>query len=386
MTDVAIGIMSGTSGDGLDSALVELDRETGRTRAIAHQHIPFAADLRRRILAVASGDATAAADLARLHAALGDAYAEAALALTLGAPSRPDVIGLHGQTVAHLPAGGVTLQIGDAARVAVRTGIATVCDFRSADIAAGGEGAPLTPFADHVLFSRRAPCVVLNLGGIANATLLPDADADHVTGLDTGPGNIVIDAVARMSGHERDEGGAGATRGRVLDGALASALAHPYFARPAPKSTGREDFGEDFARRLAEQVRAAGGSLDDALATATELTARTVADAVARATPKGTAWREVLVAGGGAANAALVSALGRALAPVPVRATDDVGIPAGAREAIAFAILAVYRLHGLPNTLPRVTGARHAVSAGAIHHPWQGGTAPLPPPARNVPP
>lgn len=371
MTDLAIGIMSGTSADGVDGAIVEVDDEGRVADSVTHRHEPFPAELRDRVLAAAAGSPTrsTAREIALLHAALGDRYAELATALTASAGARPSVIGLHGQTVAHLPAQGATLQIGDAARVAVRTGITTVSDFRSADVAAGGEGAPLTPFADHILFAGGAPRVVVNIGGIANVTLLPDIDREHVSGFDTGPGNMVIDAVARMTGAPFDEGGAGAFRGRVIERALAAARSHPFFSRQGPRSTGREEFGARFAEELVTNVRAGGGSLDDALATATELTARTVADAIRGITPSGLAWRDVLVAGGGARNPALMDALRRELAPVPVRTTDEVGIPAVAREAIAFAILALYRIRDLPNTLPRVTGARRAVSAGAIHRP-----------------
>lgn len=366
-----MGVMSGTSADGVDAALVRVRWDGARpaVELIAHRSTPFPLALRDAILAAGEGSATSAADLARLHGALGDTYADAALALLADAASRPSVIGVHGQTVAHLPGERVTWQIGDTARVAVRTGIPVVSDFRSADVAAGGEGAPLTPFADHVLFGGRAPCAVLNLGGIANVTLIPDPNADHVVAFDTGPGNMVIDGVARMSGRLFDEGGAGARRGRVVEGALAVALAHPFFARRAPKSAGREEFGDEYTRRLSRSVSDAFGSLEDALATATELTARTVADGIRMHTPAGVAWREVLVGGGGAKNGALMDALGRALAPAVVRPTDDAGVPAAAREAMAFALLALYRLRGLPNTLPRVTGARHAVSAGALHSP-----------------
>lgn len=369
MTDLAVGIMSGTSGDGVDAALVAVDDAGHVADVIAHRHRAFTPELRRQVIALGAGEPVAAADVARLHGALGDAYADVALELVGAARGRPAVIGVHGQTIAHLPRDRVTLQVGDGARVAVRTGIPTVTDFRSADIAAGGEGAPLTAFADHVLFGSGGRRVVLNLGGIANATLLVDGDAEHVIGFDTGPGNMVIDLIANVSGRPFDPRGAGARRGRVIERALAWASAHPYFRRPAPKTTGREEFGEPFARELTDAVHAAGGSLDDALATATELTARTVADAIRRATPGGIGWDDVLVGGGGTANATLMSALGRTLAPVAVRTTDEVGVPAAAREAIAFAILAVHRLRGLPNTLPRVTGASHAVSAGALHRP-----------------
>lgn len=367
MSDLAIGIMSGTSADGIDAALIEVDDAGRVTEMIAHAAVPFPDDVRARILALGAGEPVAAADVARLHTRLGDMYAAAAMALMPSARP-PVVIGLHGQTISHLPGERATLQIGDAARVAVITGVPTVDDFRSADIAAGGEGAPLTPYADHILFAGSAPRVVVNIGGIANLTLLPDADAAHVTGFDTGPGNMVVDAIARMSGQRYDEGGAGARRGRVIAAALDDALAHPYFARPAPKSTGREEFGAEFTARLVEQVRSAGGSLDDALATATELTSRTVAAALRAAAPDAT-WTEILVAGGGAANSALMERITAAFDPVPVRRVDDLGIPSEAREAIAFALFAVYRVRGLPNTLPAVTGARRAVCAGALHRP-----------------
>ncbi|MBI2774099.1 MAG: anhydro-N-acetylmuramic acid kinase [Chloroflexi bacterium] len=364
MADLAIGIMSGTSADGIDAALIAVgDGDPPSIDAIAHIEMPFTSELRQRILSAGAGDLLSAHDLARLHGDLGDLYAEAALALIKARRARPVVIGLHGQTVAHLPGDHVTLQIGDAARVAVRTGIATVDDLRSADIAAGGQGAPLTPFADHLLFAAGAPRVVVNIGGIANVTLLLDNERDHVTGFDTGPGNMVLDAIARMDGRRYDTDGAGARRGRVVDAALNAALAHPYFARPSPKSTGREEFGEAFAQDLVHDVRAAGGSLDDALATATELTARTISRAIA-----GKPWREILIAGGGAANPALRDALARHVAPAP-RSTSELGIPTEAREAIAFALLALYRVRGLPNTLPRVTGASRAVVAGALHLP-----------------
>lgn len=372
MSDLAIGTMSGTSGDGIDAALIEATWDGSRRPRIsllAHRAVSYPDTLRKQVLEIAAGGPTNAWDVARLHTALGDAYAEAATTLAASARARPIVIGMHGQTVAHFPAERVALQIGDAARVAVRTGIPTVADFRSADIAAGGEGAPLTPFADFVLFADGTPRIVLNLGGIANVTFLPDDDPEHVTGWDTGPANMVVDAIARMSGERFDAGGEGARRGRVIPEALDHALTHPYFARPAPKSTGREEFGDAFVTRLVNDVRSQGGSLDDALATAAALTGRTVGAAISSVDRPRAGWREMLVGGGGSANAALMSGVAAAVAPVPIRPTDELGIPTEAREAVAFAILALYRLRGLPNTLPRVTGARHAVSAGAIHQP-----------------
>ncbi|MDE3113510.1 MAG: anhydro-N-acetylmuramic acid kinase [Chloroflexota bacterium] len=363
--------MSGTSADGVDGAVVRL-RWSGirpSVELVAHAHRPYPDDLRARILDVAGGRPVPTAELARLARDLTVTHNGVAAELLRGRAGGVAVIGVHGQTLAHLPRERATLQLVDAAGLAVLLRVPVVSDFRSADVAAGGEGAPLTPFADHVLFADRAPCVVVNVGGIANVTLIADDRAQHVVAFDTGPGNMVIDAVARLAGHDRDEGGAGARRGRVVAAALDEALAHPFFARRAPKSCGREEFGADFTAGLVAKVRDRGGSLDDALATATALTSRTIADAIRANAPAGASWREVLVGGGGAANAALMSGLAAELDPVVVRPTDDAGIPAAAREAIAFAILASYRLRGLPNTLPRVTGASRAVCAGALHEP-----------------
>lgn len=369
-SEIALGLMSGTSIDGVNGAIARVHwGGTARPRVElgSRVHTSFGTETRERLWNAVSGRANAP-DLALLHAELGDLYADVVEQIAQKG-ERPTVIGIHGQTVAHLPASRVTFQIGDAARVAVRSGVPVVADFRSADVAAGGEGAPLTPFADHVLFAEGAPRVVLNLGGIANITLLPDEYPDHVGGFDTGPGNMVLDTISRTEGRQYDEDGAGALSGRVIDEVLESAMSHPFFARRGPKSAGREEFGGRFALDLEREVRARGGSHNDALATATELTARTIAEAIRDQTPAGLVWRDVLVGGGGAENRALMTALRRALAPVSVRATDEVGVPAGAREAVAFAILAAYRMRGLPNTLPRVTGATRAVSAGAIHQP-----------------
>jgi anhydro-N-acetylmuramic acid kinase len=360
-------MMSGTSVDGIDLAAIDLD-EGSAVKVLATAHHDYDDRLRERVLRAASGDPVGAAELASLHVALGDAYADAACAFIPTLARRPDLIALHGQTVAHLPR-SATLQLGDAARVAVRTGIRTVADFRSADIAEGGEGAPLVPFGDLVLFAGRAPVALLNLGGIANLTLIPTGRSEDVIAFDTGPANMVSDLIAQRSGRRFDERGAGAGRGRVNEDALRWALGHPYFAKRAPKSTGREEFGKPFAEQLTAQVTGAGGSSDDALATAVALTARTVADALARETPAGVRWRELVAAGGGARNPTLVDRLRSALSPIPLRTSDELGIPIDAREAIAFAILGAYRVRGLANTLPSATGAKRAVSGGAIHQP-----------------
>lgn len=364
---IAIGMMSGTSGDGVDGAAIEIDPPKTDVRVLATASSPYPRNVREAVLALGEGGMSSAADIARLHALLGDAYAEIAAKLMKDLRGKPEVIALHGQTVAHLPDEHTTFQIGDASRVARRTGVPVVNDLRSADVAAGGQGAPLVPFADHVLFAHRAPVAVLNIGGIANLTLIPTADANDVIAFDTGPGNMVIDGVAALIGATHDIDGAGARRGTVDREALAEFLSHPYFGKRAPKSTGREQFGQTFAQRLVDVVTRHRGSHDDALATATALTARTIADGLAResrTTPK-----ELLIAGGGARNPALADAIAAAVAPVPIATTDAHGVPASHREAIAFAILGAYRLRGLANTLPRATGASRAVSGGALHLP-----------------
>src|SRR5437879_5667749 len=293
---IAIGMMSGTSVDGIDIAAVDIDGD--EIKVISTGHRDYDEALRKRILAAASGEALPASELAALHVAIGDAYAEAAVAFVPTLAAFPNVVAMHGQTVAHLPK-RATLQLGDASRVALRTGVPTVADFRSANIAAGGEGAPLVPFADFVLFGSRAPVALLNLGGIANLTLIPRAEADRVTAFDTGPANILSDLIAQQAGMKNrfDEEGAGAARGRVDERALGWAFSHEYFAKRAPKSTGREDFGKAFADELARRVTRNGGTRDDALATAIALTARTVADGLKRETPGGTTWRELILAG-----------------------------------------------------------------------------------------
>jgi anhydro-N-acetylmuramic acid kinase len=364
---IAIGMMSGTSIDGVDLAAIEID-DGDAVKVLATSRHDYDDALRERILRVASGNAITAAELASLHVVLGDTYADAAADLIPRLPRHPEVVAVHGQTVAHLPR-RATLQLGDASRVALRTGVPTISDFRSADIAEGGEGAPLVPFADFVLFANRAPVALLNLGGIANLTLIPTAAKEDVTAFDTGPANMVSDVIAQGEGKRFDKDGAGAASGRIDERALGWAFGHEYFARRAPKSTGREDFGAPFANELLARVTRNGGTRNDALATALALTARTVAGGLKRETPPRIQWQELVVAGGGARNPTLLRALRAAVAPIPVRTSDELGIPPTSREAIAFAILGVYRVRGLPNTLPGATGARRAVSGGAIHKP-----------------
>jgi anhydro-N-acetylmuramic acid kinase len=356
-----IGLLSGTSADGTDAALCELSGwgEATRLHACTFVTTPFDRALRERIFRVADADAT---ELTDLDVLLGEAFAAAAreVAVAAGVPlAEIDLIGSHGQTAVHHPrsAGrlGSTLQIGEAAVIAERTGCPVVSDFRVRDVAAGGEGAPLVPLVDHLLFRKPGVRRALqNIGGIANVTLVGDRLEDLVA-FDNGPGNMPLDAVARAAsgGAEAfDAGGRRAAQGRVDAALLAELHAHPYLSQPPPKSTGRETFGKDFIYPLLGRF---GERLDDLLATLT----RFVAEAIARsyrevlpAPPK-----EVFVSGGGALNPTLMGHLEALLAPIPVTTTATLGVDPEAKEAIAFAVLANETLFGRPGNLPSVTGA-----------------------------
>ncbi len=375
-----IGLMTGTSADAVDAALVRF-RGTGIAatgEVVAYRERPFADELRREVLEVASSDALPLERLMRLDAALGEAYAETVLELLAAAQVRAaDVvaIGSHGQTVRHLPRaanGGraLTLQVGSAAVLAERTGIAVVSDFRTRDTAAGGEGAPLVPVADWWRFrSDREARVLLNLGGMANVTHLPKGGAlDGVVAFDTGPGNAVLDGLMRVHTgglSHRDEGGQLAAHGRVNEGLLEELLADPFFQMEPPRSTGRERFGDAYAARLRDIGDQLGLTLEDLLATAAELTAVTVADAIGRfLSPRGV--DAVYVSGGGVRNATLMVALRRRLDGVTVRRLDELGVAPESKEALAFALLAHLTLSGEPGNVPGATGAAHPAVLGHL--------------------
>lgn len=364
VTRELLGLMSGTSMDGVDVARVRVSGMLPALAAacLAFRTVPYpprlAADLRR----VAGGRASVEAWL-DLDRRVADAFAAAAAAeIRRGGPVV--AVGSHGQTVFHRARAGkvpaATLQIGDGDRIAERLGVPIISDFRRRDVAAGGEGAPLTALADYVLFRhRRAETAILNVGGIANVTLL-DPRLARVRAFDTGPGNVLMDAVARRdAGRLFDRGGRLAAGGRPDERVLARLLAHPYFRRPPPKSTGPEVFSLGW-------VESVGGfrrlSLPDRLATLSEFTARSIADALRRW--GGARLRRILAAGGGAENRDLMRRLSRAAGPLSVETTDAEGIPVRAREAVAFAILAEAHLQGFPAGLPLVTGARRAAVLG----------------------
>lgn len=359
--ELYIGLMSGTSLDGVDAALVDMSKSA--PNCIATHFLPFAEALRAEALAIQAPGGNELDRAARLGNRLADEYAEAANALlkTAGVEgTQIRAIGCHGQTVRHMPAAGYTLQLGSPARLAENTGIAVVADFRTRDIAAGGQGAPLVPaFHDAVFRARDHHRTILNVGGIANVTNL--APGSPTIGFDCGPGNMLMDAWAnRHLGQPWDENGDWARSGTALPDLLEQLLRHPYFAAAPPKSCGREEFGIAFLEpHLRENWRP-----EDIQATLLALTATSATEAVSCwcGTPA-----ELYVCGGGASNMALMDALQAALPHTKVAPTDSLGLPADWVEAVAFAWLASRTLKGLPGNLPEVTGARGPRILGAIY-------------------
>lgn len=367
---LSVGLMSGTSLDGVDAALVRIDGSSVEEVSWTLEHwttLPFPEARREAIhRAIVAGSAEA---LCVLHSDIGEWLAEAVLRVCEEAgvpPSRVDVIGSHGQTVWHHPptaeGRGATLQLGDPATLAERTGCPVVSDFRARDMAAGGQGAPLVPWVDQVLFALPDQARALqNIGGIGNVTWVPPrGSAENVIAFDTGPGNALMDAAVELATDGRltyDRDGQLAARGTVDAALLEELLRHPFFAQEPPKSTGREVFGRPFVQRLVEAVRPEGdGDWLDLIATLTELTARTIADAYRRwVLPLGVA--EAVMTGGGACNPSLVRRIRELLSPLPVRDGEALGVDAGAKEALAFAVLAWAHVHRIPANVPSATGA-----------------------------
>jgi anhydro-N-acetylmuramic acid kinase len=364
---LAIGLMSGTSLDGVDAALVRLE---GPTHATLLDFVtrPYTDAERGEIRAAFNG--ATAPTLARLHVRVADWAAEAVSTVLLQAKvpaSDLSLIAFPGQTIWHEPP-FVSWQLGEPAVLAERFGVPVVSGFRARDVAAGGQGAPLVPMADVLLFaSPDAPRVLLNLGGMANLTYVQRrAQEDGVLAFDTGPGVAVIDALARLVDERRpyDRDGRIAARGTVQETVLDELLADEFFAVEPPKSTGRERFGDRYAQTLHDRVPGADG-----VATAVELTARTVADAVARWTPSGV---EVVASGGGCHHPVLMASLGRHLAARGnhvLRRFDELFFPGDAKEAVAFALLGYLTLHGQPGNVPAATGAGGSRVLGAVTPP-----------------
>ena len=360
--------MSGTSLDGIDVAIVDIERSI---RPIAFHTVAYPEPIREAILAV-SNSTTHTATIARLNFVLGELYA-AAVKETCRRRRVPlksiALIGLHGQTIFHegQPVECLgrrvasTLQIGEAAVVAERTGLRTISNFRERDMAAGGKGAPLVPYVDYLLFrDRRIGRVALNIGGIANITVIPAGAAPgDVTAFDTGPGNMAIDALVShwTKGRQHyDRGGRIARRGAIHPRLLDTMLSDPYYAAQPPKTAGREQFGREFVNGLI----ATGLPLPDLIATATELTVRSIAQAISSQAHV----REAIASGGGVHNRRIMRRLRELLPHLTVNTSDQYGIDPDAKEAIAFAVLAYQFVRGKPGNLPSATGARHPVLLG----------------------
>lgn len=362
--------MSGTSLDGVDAALVRFSGDRPAAELVAFRTVPYEPAFRVRLLELIDHGRTR--DAALLHAELGARFADAVAALlTQAGLTAGDVafVASHGQTVWHEP-GLATLQLGDPAVIAERVGLTVVSDFRARDVAAGGQGAPLVPVADALLFAAPdRPRVLLNIGGMANVTWVPPGGgADRVAAFDTGPGVAVVDAVVRLErpGLAFDTEGALALAGRAEDALVTDLLGDPFFAAPPPKSTGRETFGEAFARGLVREIRVRrpGATAEDCVATATALTVATIADQVRRWLPADGA--EVVVSGGGARNPAIVGGLASALGGRTLTRFDDLFFDGDAKEAVAFALLGWLTLRGRPGNVPGATGARGARVLGRV--------------------
>ncbi|HCG6028302.1 TPA: anhydro-N-acetylmuramic acid kinase [Vibrio parahaemolyticus] len=363
--ELYIGVMSGTSMDGVDTALVEIT--DNHVRLIAHDDYPMPAAMKEMLLSVCTGQATNLKAIGELDHQLGHLFADAVVQLLNKSgyvAEQIRAIGNHGQTVFHQPTGNLpfTTQLGDANIVAVKTGIDTVADFRRKDMALGGQGAPLVPAFHKSIFAMQdSTTVVLNIGGIANISVLHPQQPVH--GYDTGPGNMLMDAwCERHTGHGFDKDAQLALRGSVNEALLAHLLKEPYLAMSAPKSTGRELFNMDW---LHHQLANYDVSVEDVQRTLCEYTAITIAHDVTKFTYGETP--QLLVCGGGARNPLLMQRLAELLPQWHVTTTTDKGVDGDYMEAMAFAWLAQRHIHGLPSNLPEVTGASRLASLGVLY-------------------
>jgi anhydro-N-acetylmuramic acid kinase len=382
---IVAGVMSGTSADGINVALVRIGvRSRTSFELLGHAEYSYPKKVRAAVLAAMNASKASVADLARLNFLLGELYSEAVLATLRQFRVKVDLIGCHGQTLYHQgepqPFLGrrvaATWQTGEAAIVAAKVGAPVVSDFRPADIAAGGKGAPLVPFLDYLLFrDAHLGRIVQNIGGIANLTAIPaSAAANDVTAFDTGPGNMVIDAVTeKLFGQPFDRGGKIAASGRVLDKVIVKFLQRDFFKKKPPKTAGREEFGREFVRDFLRSCKRR--RKQDVVATATALTAKSIADAVRRHASQNSArkqaFQEMILSGGGAKNSTLVAMLTRELVPLglQLRFSDEFGLPSAAKEAVAFALLAHETWQRRASNVPSATGAKRAAVLGKISYP-----------------
>jgi anhydro-N-acetylmuramic acid kinase len=382
-----LGMMSGTSADGIDVALANISGAPPRLSAKpeGHYHAPFPKLVREAILRLANGGPTTASEISQLNFLLGEEFASAAIAacakwrIPLG---KIGLIGSHGQTVFHqgvpakvLPTRWIasTLQIGEPSIIAERTGVTTIGDFRPADMAAGGGGAPLVPWVDYLLYrDAKIGRVALNLGGIANVTVVPPgALPGDVWAFDTGPGNMIIDGLVERitKGRERyDRDGRIAAKGRVVRPLLEKMLRDPYLRLPPPKTAGREQFGGSYVANLLSSAGKHGPRKEDLVRTVTIFTALSIVDAFRRFILPRTKVRQLIVAGGGTMNPLIMAQLQAALGEIQMIRSSELGLATEAKEAFAFAILAYEAFHGRPNNLPSATGAKHPAILGKLVH------------------
>jgi anhydro-N-acetylmuramic acid kinase len=405
-TMIVAGVMSGTSADGINVALVrigEVGKPGSRTevrlasggrgqegprptiKLLGHAEYRYSPKVRTAVLAAMNAPGARVADLARLNFLLGELYAEAALATERRFRAKADLVGCHGQTLYHQGEAqrflgrkvAATWQMGEGAVIAARLGVPVVSDFRPADMAAGGKGAPLVPYLDYLLFrDPNVGRIVQNIGGIANLTAIPaGAGAHGVVAFDTGPGNMVIDAVTEeLFGRAFDRGGKIAGSGMVQESVVAQILRGKFFRAKPPKTAGREEFGREFVREFLRQCGHA--RKEDVVATATALTARSITDAGKRFVVEKpsfgakNSFREMILSGGGVRNATLVGMLAECLVPlgIQLRHSDEFGLPAEAKEAVAFAVLAYQTWNRRPSNLPSATGAKRAAVLGKISY------------------
>ncbi len=367
-----VGLMSGTSIDGIDVALVDIRGES-KISLKSWAVFPFPKGFKKRILNASHPAAPPVGEICALNFEIGELFADAVKKLCRKASvplSDLKAIGSHGQTICHLGRKG-TMQIGEPSVIAARTGVTTVADFRPRDIAEGGFGAPLAPYLHYLLFRHpKKNRAVQNIGGIANVTILPkNASPEDVRGFDTGPGNMVIDGVLReLTGDESsyDHGGKIAEKGHVHLRLLKDLMKHPFIRQKPPKTSGREEFGKKFVLDVIRRARALRLSREDLVATVTALTASSIAENYRRFLFPRVIPDEIILGGGGIHNASLMKMLRAELAGIPIRSFDDFGVAADALEAVCFAVLAYETLRGRPSSIPSVTGAKKSAILGKI--------------------
>lgn len=384
---IVAGVMSGTSADGVNVALVKFGAHTARLpfQLLGHAQFAYPQKVRHAVLSAMNASSASVADLARLNFLLGELYAEAVLKTQKQFKIKSDLIGCHGQTLFHQGEPQIflgrkiatTWQTGEAAIIAAKVGAPVVSDFRPADMAAGGKGAPLVPFLDYILFrDPHAGRIVQNIGGIANLTAIPAAASpERLIAFDTGPGNMVIDAVMeKLFNRPFDRNGRIAASGKVLQKPLHFALGHKFLRKAPPKTAGREEFGREFVIDFLK-VCGSAAKKEDIVATSTAFTAFSIAQALSRfvvgSKPTSTQFRDMIVSGGGTKNSTLMQMLSSAIAPLGVhlKFSDDLGLPSEAKEAAAFALLAHETWHRRPSNIPSATGAKRSAILGKISYP-----------------